>query len=220
MSQPFQCGLYRTPADATLELKSMERKRNDKTMGFITVQLIADNITQTGLMAVSNARQDVDKSDIVKSAGAMNSKPMQAVQVGINADQSQSNILNGLKAVVSKLNVFVQIVDKSSKVSRQRRRLGLLVLTVGSQVHPYASFAWQVMSSLYRVYLLFLILCLTCLTNRTNLGRQHAAGERPKTCRSRNNYGGCLLVCRRNPVTPQQSPVPRRHHHQNIHTDS
>ena len=67
-----------------------------------------------GAIVTSKARQDIEHSDILKSADVTQSRPMQAISAVSNAP---SNFLRPLQCVISKLEVFVHVVYKTSKVS-------------------------------------------------------------------------------------------------------
>ena len=134
----------------------MDGSDHRSTTGHITVHLVATIMAQTGELAASNARRDVEGSDILKSVDAAQSAPMQAVGAVANIDLNSNNFLKSLKSILSKLDVFVQIVDKTSKVSFfQAVRMQELVMIVRWQIHPFASFAWQVTCSLYNVCVIY-----------------------------------------------------------------
>ena len=86
----------------------MQDKANKMTLGFITVQLISHDVVQMGAVAISRARQDIESSDIPKSSEIGDSQPIGILDAAVN---------NALQGVVSKLEVLVQIVDKTSKVT-------------------------------------------------------------------------------------------------------
>jgi hypothetical protein len=101
--------------DATLQLKMADGDKNDKNGGFITVHLGTDTQIQTGAIAIINARQDIESSGIANSVAAGDSKAVQDADRGLNADP-QNAFQSALEGVVSKLDIFVQIVDQTSKV--------------------------------------------------------------------------------------------------------
>jgi hypothetical protein len=101
--------------DATLQLKVADSDKNHENGGFITVHLEADTQIQTGAIAIVNARQDIESSGIANSVAAGDSKVVQDADRGLNADP-QNVFMSALEGVVSKLDVFVQIVDQTSKV--------------------------------------------------------------------------------------------------------
>jgi hypothetical protein len=88
----------------------MEGDANYPNSGFITVRLTADD--HIGAIAVSNARQDSERSGLLISVDGAD-----AIQVVDASVASQSTFLMALGSVVSKLAIFVEIVDKAAKVS-------------------------------------------------------------------------------------------------------
>ena len=78
--------------DATLQLNPVGSKNNHANAGFIVVQLTIHALIQAGKTATTNARQDIISND---------------------------NFLRSLDTVVMKLDVFVRIVDKGSKVCKK-----------------------------------------------------------------------------------------------------
>ena len=72
---------------------------------------------QPGTIAMSNALQDIQRSGLQQSAGLSDSKPMQVMDAAVNTDPQQNNFLMALGNVVSKLDLLVQIVDKTAKVT-------------------------------------------------------------------------------------------------------
>jgi hypothetical protein len=98
-----------------LELKSGERKKGDDTrQGFITVRLNTDG--HIDAIAISNAHQDIERSEILRSADAADSQPIQVMDTLTVVPQA-NDFLKALESVISKLDVFVQIIDQTSKVS-------------------------------------------------------------------------------------------------------
>jgi hypothetical protein len=85
--------------------------------GFITVKLSVYEAAQAGAIARSNAREDIEQGRIVKSAAAAGSGAVQAIDAAVGAVQEPGDLEKALWSVVSKLDVFVQIMDKTSQVS-------------------------------------------------------------------------------------------------------
>ncbi|KIM82890.1 hypothetical protein PILCRDRAFT_7772 [Piloderma croceum F 1598] len=117
---------------ATLELRSKDGKVGYTRKGFITVRLSTAELTQAGEIARANAREDIEHGGISKSAGAADSGAVQGMNDAVGAVQEPGALETALWSVVSKLDIFVNIIDKTS------------------DVHPYANFAWQLTSSLYK----------------------------------------------------------------------
>jgi hypothetical protein len=130
----------------------MDGKTDQSNRGFISVQLSASTSTQTAADAVNNARGDIERSGIAESvATSAYSKLVQATAVAVGLDPQNSAFLKALGNVLSKLDVFVRIIDKTSQVRIVMLDILDRFLTVRLEVHPYANFAWQVVSSLYKV---------------------------------------------------------------------
>ena len=88
----------------------LELKSADSTTGFITIRLSVVDNALAGTIVNSNARQDIEHSNVPKSASLAQSRPMQAISAA-------NSFLQHLQNVISKLDMFVHIVDKTSKVS-------------------------------------------------------------------------------------------------------
>jgi hypothetical protein len=102
--------------DATLEL----RKADNRSRGIITVRLDSIDTSAAGAIAVGNAMQDAVLGGVDHSAAALDSSALQVLDGGAAAVGSATNFLHSLSNVVSKLDLFVQIVDKTAKVSISR----------------------------------------------------------------------------------------------------
>jgi hypothetical protein len=105
-------------AEAVLELRSTEGRANDTIKGLITVQLSTSDPTQTGSIAISNARRDIERGDIAKLP---ESEPIQAIGTSVNVVSQSGDIVTALGSVVSKLDLFVRIVDQAATVSARWR---------------------------------------------------------------------------------------------------
>lgn len=68
-------------------------------------------------MAIANAQRDVGSNGFLKSVTTARSKFLGNVGIAIEVDQSTGEYMAALESLVSKLDLFVQIVDKASKVS-------------------------------------------------------------------------------------------------------
>jgi hypothetical protein len=96
----------------------LELRSSDGTSkGFITVKLSVYEPAQAGAIARSNAREDIERSKISKSAAAAGSGAVQATDAAVGAVQEPGDLEKALESVVSKLDIFVQIMDKTSQVS-------------------------------------------------------------------------------------------------------
>lgn len=94
----------------------MDGKIDHAGGGCITVQLTCDTPIQTGAIAVSNALEDIKHSGILDS-GITNYMSAKSTDVAVEITAAINNdFLRRLSNVVSKLDVFVQVVDKASKV--------------------------------------------------------------------------------------------------------
>jgi hypothetical protein len=89
--------------------------------GFITVRLSTSDSTQTGAIAMSIARQDIERSDIATVTALAGSEPVQVMGAAVDFVSHPGDIVTLLGGVVSKLAVFVQVVDQAAKVSVRTR---------------------------------------------------------------------------------------------------
>jgi hypothetical protein len=102
-------------------LRSTEGRADSTIKGFITVRLSTSDPNQAGAIAMSNARQDIEQSDIAAVAVAADSRPAQTAGAAVNFVSQPGDIVTSLESVISKLSLFVQIVDQAAKVSMQTR---------------------------------------------------------------------------------------------------
>ena len=72
---------------------------------------------QAGEIARVNAREDIEHGGISKSAAAADSEGIQCMDAAIGAVQEPGALEMALWGVVSKLDVFINIIDKTSQVS-------------------------------------------------------------------------------------------------------
>jgi hypothetical protein len=95
-------------------LRSKDGKSGYTRKGFIRIRLNTAELTQAGGIARANAREDIEHGGISESAAAADSRGMGAP---IGAVQEPGALETALWSVVSKLNLFVNIIDKASQVS-------------------------------------------------------------------------------------------------------
>jgi hypothetical protein len=91
-------------------------KQKHRPRGAITLQLSAVNPTEASKNIVDNALQDISHSGVDRSAGAADSEAVQFADATAYADPAQSDFSKALENVVSKLDIFVQLLDKAAKV--------------------------------------------------------------------------------------------------------
>jgi hypothetical protein len=84
------------------------------------VQLNTIDTGTAGTIAVANAMQDINLGGVDHSAAASDSTALQVLDGGVALVPKATDFLNSLSNVVSKLDLFVQIVDKTAKVSITR----------------------------------------------------------------------------------------------------
>ena len=75
---------------------------------------------QAGAIARANAHEDVEHGGISGSAAAGYSGAIRAMDAAVGAIQEPGDLEKALGSVVSKLDVFVQIMDKTSQVSGRK----------------------------------------------------------------------------------------------------
>jgi len=76
-------------------------------------------LTQAGEIARVNACGDIEHSGISKSAAAADSGGIQSMDAVVGAVQEPGALETALWSVVSKLDIFVNIIDKTSQVSAE-----------------------------------------------------------------------------------------------------
>ena len=102
------------PTDVSLQLKAVDNKTDETNKGFITVQLRTVTPARSAADAVTTARDDIERSGIVDSVGVpTDSEPVKVMGTAVG---SNSDFQQGLGNVLSKLDIFVRIVDKTSQV--------------------------------------------------------------------------------------------------------
>jgi hypothetical protein len=104
-----------------LELRSKDGKSGYTRKGFITVRLSAAELTQAGTIARVNARKDIEHGGIFKSTAAAGSEAVQGMDA-VGAIQESGALETALWSIVSKLDIFVNIIDKTSQVSLRKPR--------------------------------------------------------------------------------------------------
>ena len=109
------CDTQSTTADATLKLKPIDDVSDDRDLGTITVRLTAIDASKASAIVVGNAQEDIKLGGIDHSAAVTDS--VTYLDSGVVAGTQQSIFLNSLSGVMSKLDLFVQSVDKAAKVS-------------------------------------------------------------------------------------------------------
>jgi hypothetical protein len=105
-----------------LELRSKDGKAGYTRKGFITVRLSTTELTQAGEIARVNAHEDIEHRGISKYAAAADSGAIQGMDDAVGAVQQPGALDTPLFSVVSKLDVFVNIIDKTSQVSLPKPR--------------------------------------------------------------------------------------------------
>jgi hypothetical protein len=102
-----------------LNLRSRNGKTDHTSKGVVTVCLSINEPTQAGMIALSNAREDIERGGIAKAAAA-GSGAARVMDTAMGAVQVSEDLQTRLWSVVSKLDVFVQIIEKTSTVSMQK----------------------------------------------------------------------------------------------------
>jgi hypothetical protein len=103
-----------------LELGLKGSRGQHSSRGFITIQLSAGDATQMGSLAISNARQDIERHEIGQSPAVFQFEPVQpmgAAGSNVSQQQQQGDFGTALWNIVSKLELFIAIMDRTSKVS-------------------------------------------------------------------------------------------------------
>ena len=112
-----------TISDATIDTTLELRMTDNKSHGTITVQLNGVDSPAAGSVPVANAMQDIRLGGVDHSAAALDSTTLKLLDGGVAAVGSTANSLNSLSNVISKLGLFVQIVDKTAKVNISHRHI-------------------------------------------------------------------------------------------------
>ena len=109
----------------------MELRSNDGTsQGYITVRLSICEPDQAGAIAHANAREDLEHGAILGYAAAGYSGAVRIADSAVGVVQQPGDLENVLGSIVSKLNVFIQIMDKTSQVSGRKPLSAKLSLTM------------------------------------------------------------------------------------------
>jgi hypothetical protein len=109
--------------DATIDVTLELRMTDNKSRGTITVQLNGVDSPAAGAVPIANAMQDIRLGGVDHSAAALDSTALKVLDGGVAAVGSTANSLNSLSNVISKLGLFVQIVDKTAKVNISHRHI-------------------------------------------------------------------------------------------------
>jgi hypothetical protein len=105
--------------DAKLELVSKGGGANNPSRGFITVRLSTGDVSQMGALALSNARQDIEHRGIMQPGAAIQPQPVQPTGAPGGSSSQPKDFSTALGNVVLKLDLFVKIMDRTSRVSAQ-----------------------------------------------------------------------------------------------------
>jgi hypothetical protein len=104
--------------DTTSELRLKIGKLGYARKDFITIRLNTTEPTRAGKIARINTHEDIEHSGISKSAAATaDSRRSQGMDPAIGVVREPGSLETALWSVVSKLNVFINIIDKASQVS-------------------------------------------------------------------------------------------------------
>jgi hypothetical protein len=95
-----------------LDLETPDGKRG----AIITLKLESVTLHKTGVIAVKSAMEDIESRRVGSTPHT--SKFVRGVEQTVNAESS--DVLKSLESVVSKLDIFVTIVDKAAKVLVER----------------------------------------------------------------------------------------------------
>jgi hypothetical protein len=98
-------------------LRSKDGKSGYTRKGFITVRLSTAEPTQASEIARVNAREDIEHGGILNSAATADFEGVQGMDPAVGAVQEPGALETALWSVILKLDVFVQIIDKTSQVS-------------------------------------------------------------------------------------------------------
>ena len=109
--------------DATIDVTLELWMTDNKSRGTITVQLNGIDSPAAGAVPIANAMQDIRLGRVDHSAAALDSTALKHLDGSVAAVGSTANSLNSLSNVISKLGLFVQIVDKTAKVNISYRHI-------------------------------------------------------------------------------------------------
>ena len=109
--------------DATIDTTLELRMADNKSRGTITVQINGVDSPAAGAVPIANAMQDIRLGGVDHSAAALDSTALKVLDGGVAAVGSTANSLNSLSNVISKLGLFVQIVDKTAKANISHRHI-------------------------------------------------------------------------------------------------
>jgi hypothetical protein len=109
--------------DATIDVTLELWMTDNKSRGTITVQLNGVDSPAAGAVPIANAMQDIRLGGVDHSAAILDSTALKLLDGGVAAVGSTANSLNSLSNVISKLGLFVQIVDKTAKVNISHRHI-------------------------------------------------------------------------------------------------
>jgi hypothetical protein len=101
---------------ATLELRKKGKESERLITGLITIRLSVADVTQANKTVLSNVRKDIQRGEIAGSV-ATSHAPLKVVDTVVGLVEEFPQVPDFLFNVVSKLEVFVNIVDRASKVN-------------------------------------------------------------------------------------------------------
>jgi hypothetical protein len=105
-----------SPIDTVIELRKREDGANGTIACLLTVKLDANDTAQLGALAVANARQDVELNQIGTLIATYGTAQDAVDAVGASGI-TDSAFAQSLGRIVAKINVIVEVVDKTARVS-------------------------------------------------------------------------------------------------------
>ena len=111
----FEVDTY-SPTDTVIELRKREDGANSTIACLLTVKLDANDTAQLGVLAVANARQDVELNHIGAPIATYGTAQDAVDAVGASGI-TDSAFAQSLGHIVAKINIIVEVVDKTARVS-------------------------------------------------------------------------------------------------------
>ncbi|KAF8578321.1 WD40 repeat-like protein [Ramaria rubella] len=121
-----------SPQEHKLNLADPGGKNDGRDRGFIFIQVTRQNVEEVGTTAIADATAAIGAGGIATVAGLSDSRSVAVGTAIVDTVSNPPSLVTAIGGLVSKLKVFVNVVDEVSKL------------------HPYINIAWKITSSLYK----------------------------------------------------------------------
>ncbi|KAF8580851.1 hypothetical protein K439DRAFT_1654228 [Ramaria rubella] len=121
-----------SPQERKLKLADPGGEKDGRDRGFVFIQVTRQNVEEVGTIAIADVTAAIDAGGIATVAGLSDSPSVAVGMAIVDTPSNPPSLATAIGGLVSKLKVFIDVIDKVSKL------------------HPYINIAWAITSSLYK----------------------------------------------------------------------